>query len=215
MYYAWQRELPTWIDVCPLQLPGREDRFKDAPFTSIVDVEQTLGPLLAPLLDRPFAFFGHSLGSLLAFDLARYLRRQYNVLPVHLFVSATQAPHTRLFNAAITDLPDDLFLDQIVHRYNAIPPMILDEPEFLQLLLPTMRADFRMVETYTYKEEAPLVCPITAFGGRADERIPIESLRAWKEQTSSTFALKMFDGGHFFLRAERKSMLEMISSVLQ
>lgn len=214
-YYGWEKDLPGDIELYALQLPGREERYQEAPFTQVEPLIQTLGPLLQPYLDRPFALFGHSMGALIAFELARYWRREYQLLPAHLFVSAIRAPQSLYRDAPISQFTDEQFIEQVVGRYNAVPEAILNDREYMRLLLPTMRADFGMIETYAYQQEEPLACPIATFGGKADQAVPLRGLMAWKEQTKDDFSLRLFNGGHFFLREERGFLLELIKNLLQ
>lgn len=153
---------------------------------------------LSPWLDRPFAFFGHSMGGLLAFELGRRLRRTNAPMPFHFFASARSAPQLTPVEPPTYALPDKEFIAEL-KRLDGIDPAVLADPELVQLILPWIRADFEMTQTYRYVSEAPLPCPITVFGGIQDKAIPRDRLEAWKEQTESQFVLRMLPGGHFFI----------------
>jgi len=161
----------------------------------------------------PFAFFGHSMGALICFELSRYLRRNTGHIPKHLFVSAHRAPQLPGSNPPIYTLPESSFLEKIRHL-NGTPAEILDNPELLQVLLPILRADFALCETYHYLPEIPLPCAITAFGGLQDETILQQDLDAWKQQTQTTFRLHYFAGNHFFLHESQAALLNTLANEL-
>ncbi|MFZ0658333.1 MAG: alpha/beta fold hydrolase [Candidatus Binataceae bacterium] len=199
IYRTWAEALPSDVEVCPVQLPGRGARSMELPFTQLSPLLEALTPALAPLLDKPFAFFGHSLGALVSFELARRIGRDYGVSPVRLFVSASRAPQIPRRGSLIHNLPRDEFLAEL-RSLNGMPPELLDHREFMELMLPLLRADFAVYETYEYSTEPPLDCPISAFGGMQDRRVSNADLEGWHAQTKASFSLQMFQGDHFFLR---------------
>jgi medium-chain acyl-[acyl-carrier-protein] hydrolase len=173
---------------------------------------QLLEQAFRPLLDRPFAFFGHSLGALISFELARQLRPRYH--PSHLFVSGRHAPQLPDPRPPIHQLPDATFVEMLQHRYQGIPKVVLQHAELMELLLPALRADLTIVETYTYTAGQPLDCPISAFGGFQDRNATRSQLAAWGEQTCCSFSLDMFPGDHFFLNDAPGPLLRAISKNL-
>lgn len=209
-YRTWPQALPADVDVCAVQLPGRAGRFREPAFTRVGDLAPALAEALRPLLDVPFAVFGHSMGALVAFELARELRRRALPAPARLIVSGREAPHRPDPDPPIRDLPDASFLGEVQRRYDAIPAEVLAEPELMQLLLPVIRADFTLIETYGYRAAEPLACPITCFGGTEDDRVGREDLEAWAEQTRGAFNLRIFAGGHFFVDSARDDVLRAI-----
>ncbi len=213
VFRTWPEGLPTTVEVCPVQLPGRGSRLREAPFTRLSPLVQAIAQALLPHLDKPFAFFGHCVGALVSFELARQLRRQYGLSPAHFFVSGCGTPQIPDPNPLIHALPDSAFLEEL-RRRNGTPQEILEDPEMMQLLLPILRADFLMYETYTYTSEAPLDCPISAFGGLQDHAVSRERLEAWREQTSASFSLRMLPGNHFFLHTAQPHLLWMLSREL-
>jgi medium-chain acyl-[acyl-carrier-protein] hydrolase len=217
VYHGWADLLPPGVEVILVRLPGREARIKEPPFTSMKALVQALAPLLAPRLEGPFAFFGHSMGGLLAFETARELRRRYGLQPAHLLVSGRHAPHIQHTDPPIHALPQELFVRELVQRYNGIQRAVLEEPELLRLYLPCLRGDFSVLETYAYVPEPPLDCPISTFGGWEDARARPEELEGWRQHTAAGFSRQMFPGGHFYLNdkgGSREALLEALSEQL-
>lgn len=210
-FQGWSELLPDDIEPWLLRLPGREARFREDSRTEVPILVKEAAAVLGPALDGPYALFGHSLGALVAFELARELRRSYGKEPVHLSVSARSAPHLPLRHAVVHQLPDDLFLEALDQRFNAIPPAIRDEPQMRALYLPVLRADVTLLETYEHTTDAPVSCSITAYGGVEDPEFGNGELEGWQQHTASAYRLRMFPGGHFFLNPERS---KLISDVL-
>jgi len=213
IYREWGAHLPADVEVCPVQLPGRGARAMETPFTRVVPLVQVLAQDLLPLLDKPFVFFGHSLGAIVAFELARELRRQFGVQPCRLFISASRAPQISARHRPIHALPEAEFLDEL-RRLNGTPAALLDNAEFMRFMLPVLRADFALYETHTYAPEEPLDCVINGFGGIEDRRVDRSELDAWRVQTSASFSLRMLPGDHFYLNAVQPLLLRMLSEDL-
>lgn len=213
LFHAWAKMLPDDVEVCPIQLPGRENRLKDPLFTQWPELLQHLQIVLQPMLNKPFAFFGHSMGALISFELARLLSPQYHI--THLFVSGCPAPQLRYFKSPIHQLPDAEFIEALQQRYQNIPQAVLQEKEMMALFLHTLRADLTLVETYNYVAREPLDCPISAFGGLQDKTTSRDQIAAWSEQTSNTFTQHMLLGDHFFLKNAKKSLLQLVFQCLQ
>lgn len=165
---------------------------------------------IQPLLDKPFGLFGHSMGGLIAFELARTLRRKNLPPPVLLFVSACRAPQSTDSAPSLRGLPDLEFMNAL-KNFNGIPPEILQNTEAMELLLPALRADFELIETYQNQDDSSLDIPILAFGGVDDSRVSREQLEGWGKQTRVRFEARTFPGGHFFIHAERDAMLEIMA----
>lgn len=213
IYRAWADGLPADVEVCPIQLPGRGTRLMEPLFTQLSPLIQALAQALLPLLDKPFAFFGHSLGALVSFELARQLRRQYGVQPVRLFVSASRAPQLPHRGLPVHTLPERDFLAELRHL-NGTSREVLEHEELIQIALPVLRADFAVYETYVYSTELPLNCPISAFGGLRDRTVSQSDLEAWREQTNGSFSLQTFPGDHFFLNTAQPLLLRVLSQEL-
>jgi len=209
-FRQWNRLLPPDIDAYAVQLPGRETRFTEPRLTQFSAAVEAIADALRPSLDRPFAFFGHSMGGSLAFETARYLRRLNAPIPLHLFVSGRSAPQVQEERREDSKLPDAEFI-QAVQKYGGIPKEVLQHTELLELMLPILRADFGLIESYHYVEEAALDIPITAFGGLEDVETPQENLAPWKVHTVQAFRLMMFQGGHFYLHTAQNQLMSEIA----
>ncbi|MCF6524506.1 thioesterase II family protein [Streptomyces sp. JJ36] len=213
-FQGWNELLPDAVEPWLLRLPGREARFREEPHTEVSRLVKEAAAVLGPALDGPYALFGHSLGALLAFELARELRRGYGREPVHLSVSARAAPHLPLRHAVVHRLPDDLLLEALDRRFQAIPPALRDDPQLRALYLPVLRADVTLLETYAHTEEPPLSCPVTAYGGTDDPEFGPGELEAWRRHTSAGFRVRSFPGGHFFLNTERAALTAEVTGDL-
>ena len=209
IYRTWSDSLPADVEVCPVQFPGRGTRLMEAPFTHLSPLVESLAHALGPLLDKPFAFFGHSMGALVAFELARLLRRQSGVLPVCLFVSADRAPQIPARYRPIHALPEREFLTELLDM-NGTPQKVAEDSEFMRLMIPVLRADFAVYQTYLYKTEAPLNCRISCFGGVQDRRVDRSDLEGWRDQTAASFSLQIFPGDHFFLNTTQPLLLRAL-----
>ena len=211
LFHTWSELLPREIEVCPVQLPGREERLAEKPFSTMPELLDALVPALLPYLDMPYAFFGHSMGTLISFEFARHLYRiGHSLKPVHLLVSGHTAPQLPDPDPPTYHLPEQEFIEEL-RRLKGTPEEVLKNVELLHVLLPLLRADFTVCQTYSYAHEKSLACPISAFGGLQDVDVPREALGAWREQTSSQFKMRFFQGDHFFLHKERASLLQALS----
>ena len=212
-YRAWVHSLPDTIELALVVLPGRETRLSEPPFRQAAPLVHALSSALQPHLGKKFAFFGHSMGAIVCFELSRHLRRFSGVSPSHLFVSGRAAPQVPDRSTPTYNLPEPQLIQEI-RRLNGTAEELLDKPEFTNLILPALRADFELVQTYAYLPESPLDCHITAFGGLNDEDITSDDLAAWKEQTKRRFSLHLFQGDHFFINPQRPHLLKTLQAQL-
>jgi len=212
-FRGWADALPPEVEVCPVQLPGRENRIAEPAFDRLPPLVEALADAVDSLLTLPFALFGHSNGALIGFELARTLRARGRTGPVHLFASGRRAPDLPSAIAPTHHLPDAEFLDSL-QALGGLPAALLEHRELLSLLLPTLRADVSIHETYAFREEAPLECPLTAYGGLTDPRVSPEQLQAWSRHTRGPFVARLFPGGHFFLQEVRADFLRTLSADL-
>ncbi|MEZ4681370.1 MAG: alpha/beta fold hydrolase [Caldilineaceae bacterium] len=216
IYRLWHQHLPAEIEVCAVQLPGRENRIREQPFTDVDGVIQALIPNLLPYLDKPFAFFGHSMGTIIAYELAQQLPQHHARMPTHLLVSGRRAPFLPDPEPQLHSYPtDEGFLKLLQQRYNNIPDLILQDEELRKLFVPLLRADFTLVETYQYRAGPRLSCPIVAYGGTEDERASKDDLMAWQTLTESTSALHRLPGGHFYLKDQANALLTIVANYLK
>ncbi len=213
IFRAWPNNSPLDLEVCPVQLPGRENRLLEPPFSRLSALIDSLTKVLLPYLDLPFAIFGHSMGALISFELTRELRRQHGLNPAMLFVSAHRAPQVPDAKAPIHHLPETTFLEKL-RRLGGASETALENAELMRLMLPTLRADFALCENYHYTSEDPIRCPISAFGGLQDREVSERDLAAWRYQTQSAFMLRMFPGGHLFLNLVPRSIVRAITDDL-
>lgn len=213
IFREWSVYLPNTIEVCPVQYPGREGRIRERAMKQSHELVVAIAAALRPYLDKPFAFWGHSMGALLSFEVVRQLRREKQPEPIHLFVSGHRAPHRPNQVPPIHQLPEDEFIKEL-GELNGTPEEVLRNKELMELLMPVLRSDFTLVETYTYEQDAPLTCTISAFGGLQDHKVSSEDLKAWVEQTTGSFRLRMFPGDHFFLHPHRTQLLSFTTQDL-
>ncbi|MDZ8107576.1 MAG: thioesterase II family protein [Nostoc sp. DedQUE12a] len=213
IFRTWSNSLPRNVEVCAVEYPGRGRQMQSAPIAQLEPLVKAIAQSLIPYLDKPFAFFGHSMGGLVSFELTRLLRLEYNLKPFHLFISARRAPQIPPTKPPIHVLPDAELLEEL-RTLNGTPKAVLENPELMQIFLPVLRADFAVLETYNYTPQQPLDCLINIFGGWQDKEVHHEALQAWQEQTIATFSLQMFDGDHFFIHSHQDSLLKFISQEL-
>ncbi|HEX8146865.1 MAG TPA: alpha/beta fold hydrolase [Pyrinomonadaceae bacterium] len=213
IFHQWPRLLPEGVQVCAVQPPGRGTRLAERPFTSIGELVAAAAPALLPYMNVPFAFYGHSMGALVGYELARRLREEGRPEPLHLFVSGCGAPQLDYPPDITYDLPEPEFVEEL-RRLKGTPAEVLEHEELLRLMLPLLRADFAAVQTYRYSEGPPLGCGLTAVGGLEDEEVAREQLAPWREMTSGTFSLHMLPGDHFFLHSSQAMLLKIVARQL-
>ncbi|MBD2355189.1 thioesterase [Tolypothrix sp. FACHB-123] len=213
IFRTWTNFLPPSVEVCAIELPGRGKQIQLPPFHRIDPLVDAIASVIHPYLDKPFAFFGHSMGGLVSFELGRLLRQKYGILPLNLFISGRRAPQLPDTEPPIHNLPEPAFIEELRHL-NGTPSAVLENAELMQLFLPTLRADFAVLETYIYTPEAALECPITVFGGLEDTEASYDELQAWKEQTKANFNLHMFPGDHFFIHSSQSLLLDKLTKYL-
>ena len=204
-FRGWAEGMPH-VEVCAVRAPGRETRLREPAFTRMEPLVGAVVEALRGELDRPFAFFGHSLGSFVAFETARALRRAGLPAPRHLLLAGCPSPEAHPVKRPIHDLADaELVL--ALRRYGGTPDEVMKNDELMSLILPILRADLTVHETYATTPEAPLDLPITALGGLEDDHATRADLEGWRAHTTRAFLLRMFPGGHFFVNTQRTPLL--------
>jgi medium-chain acyl-[acyl-carrier-protein] hydrolase len=210
IYRGWGASLPADVEVCPVQLPGRENRMREEPIRRPEPLSKAIADALQPYMNLPFVFFGHSMGAMLSFEIARELRRRGQAQPLHIFVSGRRAPHLPAREEPIYALPEPEFLLKL-RELNGTPEEVLQHEELMRLLIPILRADFEVNETYDYTPEEPLDCGVSAFGGLGDEDVTRDDTAAWQEHTRGRFRMRMLPGDHFFIHGSKDMVLEAVS----
>lgn len=213
IYHQWPTCTPADTEVLAVQYPGRATRLREAPITDLDLLLDDIEVTIVPLLDRPFAFFGHSMGATVAYELARRLQAKQKPLPAHLFLSGRSAPHFPAAKSTLHTLPDQDFLAS-VRAMNGTPAELLEHSELMEMMLPVIRADFQLLETWQHEAAAPLDLPISVFGGLADDGVPLENLDAWAAYTTGKMKRHMFPGDHFFLHQQYPAILNIINRAL-
>jgi surfactin synthase thioesterase subunit len=200
------------VEVLAVQYPGRQDRHREPCVTSLARLADLLLEVLADDLDRPLALFGHSMGASLAFELAGLLEQEAGIEPAVLFVSGRQAPSRPDSNSVHLRGDEELIAE--VQRLGGTDARVLADPDLRELVLPTLRGDFRAAETYRPTRAEVLACPISALTGDADPRAREPEVRAWREHTSGDFDLRVFPGGHFYLAEHAPAVIRLIAQRL-
>lgn len=213
-FRTWPEKFPWNIQVCAVQLPGRENRLREPYFRRIPELMERLSEEVLHGMDGPVALLGHSMGAKIAFESARRLRSRYGPQKVvHLFVSGCSAPHLSSGRDPIYTLPDDKFLERLAD-FGGTPQDVLANREIMQFLAPRLRADFELDDTYPFVPDTPLECPITAWTGDADDMVPQEAMEAWREHTQSAFSGQVLQGGHFAFYEQENTVLAQVRRAL-
>lgn len=209
VFRDWGRILAPEIEVLAAELPGRGQRISEPPLSQMVPLVENLAKAILPYLDREFAFFGHSMGATLAFELSQALRKEFHIEPRCLFVSGRNAPHVPVRRPPTYNLPEDEFIAELC-RLNGTPREVLEHPELLSFVLPTLRADFELIQTYRYTSKPPLTCPIRAFVGSEDPDVLLQDVEPWGTYTSGSFNSTVVPGDHFYLDRRQILLLQQI-----
>jgi len=212
LFRPWLNAPPAGLSIVAIQLPGRRERLHEPPTTSARAMAERLGQALLPRLDGPFALFGISMGALIAFELAHWLGRRA-VVPAHLFVASYPSPRRTLARQPVHGAPDEVVV-KALRELGVTPPEILADKEMLELLLPTIRADLAVTETYAYADRGRLPVPITVFRGITDVHLPPDAADEWRWETSGGFAVATADSGHFLLPEHGEQILQRIAITL-
>jgi medium-chain acyl-[acyl-carrier-protein] hydrolase len=214
IFQPWASNAPSGIEIRSFVLPGRQERLGDPMYTTASNLaDDVAAAVLDDSQGRPFAFFGHSMGALIAFETARALRRRGGPQPVVLSVSGREAPQAKDKRPPISHLPDGEFASVMVD-YGGMPRDVLNNQDLLDMVLPALRADFALCEKYEYTEEQPLDCPLLVFSGADDPMVEAEGVRGWSGQTTKRSLVQTCAGDHFFLWQHQATILDTISRVV-
>ncbi len=209
MFRGWADWMSPTLEVCAVQLPGRETRLDEERYTNMPCLIEDLADALSPFLQEPFVLFGHSLGGLIAFELARRLRERGQREPSQLIVSAHRAPHLPSRIGPFSHLSDAEFVEAM-RNLGTTPAEVLDDAELRAIVLPTLRSDFAVSESYAFRVEPPLDCPIVVLGGLEDPLVCHDELVAWCTHSRRPAAIRMLPGDHFFVETARAAVLRAI-----
>ncbi|MFG3618865.1 thioesterase domain-containing protein [Nocardia sp. NPDC047654] len=209
-YTPWRRELPDWVELCVVELPARQRHLAQTPIRRFTDLVDAALAQVLPLTDLPFAFFGHSLGALTAYEVARRLPDP--IAPRALFLGGAVAPHLPR-PGRLSDLPDHEFVAAVGH-YGGIPPEVRETPEVMALFLPALRSDFEIFDDYRFTPAAAPSCPAHLFGGRDDRQVAVTQLEAWRDVLPGLRSTELLPGGHFFLVEQRAALLGSLADKL-
>jgi len=212
-YADWQEKIGPGVEICAVQLPGRATRFCEPASTSMHELVTQVTAAMAGLPPLPFAYFGHSMGALLAFETARYGVARGLPAPGHLFASGCAAPQSRDPSKSRHTLDDDAFIAHL-STYEGTPPAVLAHRELMELVLPTIRADFSLVDTYTYLPGEPIPTPISVLCGTDDPCIRADQYAAWAQETSLSCTTHRFAGNHFFLHTDTDAVIAHLRHTL-
>jgi surfactin synthase thioesterase subunit len=215
VYRQWGVGLPSNVEVAAVQLPGRANRLKEPPVADLPLLVDALVSNLAPHFQGRFAFFGHSMGAVLAHELAHALRHRGLPLPSQLILSGRRAPTVPNRFPPLSHLPDHAFVAEINNRYGGIAPEILQHQDVLDLLLPCLRADIAALENFVPPARPPLDIPVAVFGGDSDGQAPVKDLDPWRLETTAGFCVRVFSGGHFYLDPLRQKVLAEVEAILR
>jgi len=208
IYVPWARLLPAGVELCAVQPPGRWNRRAEPAFTRMEPLVAACVAAMAPLTDVPFVIFGHSLGALVGYEVARTLT------PRHLVVSARSGPQMTIRRQPLAQLDDDDFLAGIASLYGAIPAAVAADAELMALVLPPLRADMTIYENYVPTPGPALRCPLSGFYGTRDATCGERDIAAWSELTALGFHSVPFDGPHLFLQACQAQVLAALEPIL-
>jgi len=211
-YFPASRALAPRIEILAVQYPGRQDRRNERGVDDIAGLADQISRALEPATAEPFAFFGHSMGAILAFEVARRMQERTGRTPSQLFVSGRPAPSRS--RPDTVHLRDDAGLLAELKRLGGVPPELLDQHDLLATALPAARNDYKAIETYRYVPGPPLLCPITALLGADDPMVTVDEASHWSDHCAGPFRLRVFAGGHFYLGEWPADLLDVISRTL-
>ncbi|MET9960305.1 alpha/beta fold hydrolase [Streptomyces sp. NPDC006326] len=217
-YFPWSQALSGRYDVIAVQYPGRQDRHREPCAASVAELAEATAAELAAAVpaDRPLVFFGHSMGAVVGFETVRAMERLAAARPgavrtPDLFLASGRRAPALSRDDGIHRLPDRALLDEL-KKLGGTDLRMLDDPELFQLVVPTIRADFAVVETYRPAPGARVGCPVVALIGDSDPRVSAEQGAAWRDHTAGDFALRVFPGGHFYLAEQQRDVLATVTA---
>ncbi|MCR9256709.1 MAG: alpha/beta fold hydrolase [Alphaproteobacteria bacterium] len=213
LFRSWAEALPAGVELTAIQLPGREFRLGDPLLTDMKEIASSIADAVSPLLDRPYAVFGNSMGILIGYNVVTELRARGFPLPRLMIASGRNAPQFKWVDRGMEKLPDAEFIDA-VREYNGTPEALLRDPDLQELWLPRLRADLTITAQYEYVDRAPLACPIVVLSAENDHLVSAEGLDGWRDQTTEETRFFRFPGDHFFLQVHHERVLGVVNAEL-
>ena len=216
IYRNWSKQINENVEVVAVNLPGHGNRIMEPPISRLdILIRKTVEAIYSYLVEKPFVFFGHSMGALISFEIMRYIFSEYGLKPEHLFVSAYRAPqlNTKITQPKNMHLSDTELIEEL-KEMNGTPEWVFENDEVMQIFLPVIRADMEVCKTYLYSDEFPINVPITAFGGNKDKRVSLSEVEKWKEQTAK-FKMEVIQGDHFFIHDMETKITSNINDELR
>ena len=214
VYLKWKKYLHASIELVPIELAGRGKRFQENFYENLEEVVDDVYYLIKNRLDElPYAIFGHSMGSWITYGLGKKIMKTDRQKPVHLFFSGKEAPHVKKNKRIIHKLPDAELKDELL-KLGGTPEEFFKCRELLDLFMPVLRADYKVIETYKYKKESgKLDCPISVLNGEEDD-LTSEDITGWCNHTKSNCTIYNFEGGHFFIHEKTEKVVDVINGIL-
>lgn len=213
IYRQWSKIAPDSLEICLIELPGHGRRFKEKCHLCLETLSEDLLESILPYLNKSFAFFGHSMGALIGYELAKKLLIHYNISPAHLFISAHRSPDCLIEEAPLYDLPEDILIQKLT-ELEGMPREIIENRELLEIILPVIRSDFRICETYIPQNHMPVNCPLTVICGINDNYASFPHMQNWYKYTTDTFEIIKVEGNHFYILENEQKIIRLITSAL-
>jgi surfactin synthase thioesterase subunit len=212
VFRTWKNYFDQKTGIYPVQLPGRENRIGEKPFSDMDLLVSELADELLRYMDRPFILFGHSIGARIAFEFARKLRSISARCPECLIVAGSRSPEIPE-PKPLHHLDNENFINEL-KRFSGTPEAVLENKELMDLFVPVLRADFAIDETWKFRDEKPFAFPVYVFGGTRDREADYEELCKWSNHTTDKFFIEMLEGGHFFINDQRELLLKQILEIV-
>ena len=215
IFYKWKAKIGNHVELIPVELTGRGKRFNEPLYKNVYEAVEDICAQIAPYLDSNFAFFGHSLGAMLSYEVARKLKQENSVEPLHLFFSGRGAPNIQRKNRKEYHKLNDFDFKGKIKSMGGTPKEFFNNEELLNLYLPVLRNDFKLASEYIQdRDSIKFDCPINVFVGK-DEEIESNEIDAWKYHTNNNCSVEYFNGGHFFINEEYEEMISIMNRVLE
>ena len=213
-FHRWEKRLPGHLAAVPIKLPGRESRFNEVAHDQLDSLLSAMVPQLIGFVREPVALFGHSMGALIAYELARHLHLHHDIVPTCLFVSACRSPDRFKQSQALHRLPTEEMIRSLVQDLNDNGTASNTELDMMRMMSDTIRADLKLLETYEYQPRDPLPFPIVALAATRDRKVTVADVNGWRAFTTARFTMRTMSGHHFFLRDQEAAVTDLIAAKL-